>query len=164
MRWAAIPGNGYGCSASPTSCGRMPWRSWTRLASGGARRRSMLVAARAESLTCLPSGPRRAGGLWAWISTRRTSREAIVNKNLLGSILVALTVTAAAAQAPTKDALIARAKSFELDTPYVPPPGDPLTPHAAGFAKGLCSAIFMTGLAAGFAAGNVGVFTSPFGG
>jgi len=48
-----------------------------------------------------------------------------VNKNHLGSILVALTVTAAVAQAPTKDALIARAKLFELDTPYVPPPDDP---------------------------------------
>src|SRR5260370_1068545 len=77
----------------------------------------------------------------------RLSREAIMNKNLLVSILMALTVTAAAAQAPTKDALIARAKSFELDTPYVPPPGDPLTHHAAGFAKVMCSAIFMTGLA-----------------
>ena len=52
-----------------------------------------------------------------------------MNKNLLASILMALTVTAAAAQAPTQDALIARAKSFELDTPYVPPPSDPLTHH-----------------------------------
>ena len=71
-----------------------------------------------------------------------------MNKNLLASILMALTVTAAAAQAPTQDALIARAKSFELDTPYVPPPGDPLTHHAAGFAKVMCSAVFMTGLSA----------------
>jgi hypothetical protein len=36
-------------------------------------------------------------------------------------MLVALTGTAAAAQATTKDTLIARAKSFELDTAYVPP-------------------------------------------
>src|ERR1700682_209118 len=93
----------------------------------------------------------------------RLSREAIMNKNLLVSILVALTVTAAAAQAPTKDALIARAKSFELDTPYVPPPGDPLTHHAAGFAKVMCSAVFMTGLAPDFAAANVGFFTAPYG-
>jgi hypothetical protein len=75
-----------------------------------------------------------------------------MNKNLLVSILVAFAVTAAAAQAPTRDALIARAKSFELDTPYVPPPGDPLTHHAAGFAKVMCSAVFMTGLATDFAA------------
>src|SRR5216684_1681079 len=92
----------------------------------------------------------------------RLSREAIMNKNLLVSILVALTVTAAAAQAPTKDALIARAKSFELDTPYVPPPGDPLTHHAAGFAKVMCSAVFMTGLAPDFAAANVGFFPAPY--
>src|SRR5580704_10179457 len=85
-----------------------------------------------------------------------------MNKNLLVSILMALTVTAAAAQAPTKDALIARAKSFELDTPYVPPPGDPLTHHAAGFAKVMCSAVFMTGLAPDFAAENVGFFTAPY--
>ena len=65
---------------------------------------------------------------------------------------MALTVTAAAAQAPTKDALIARAKSFELDTPYVPPPGDPLTHHAAGFAKLMPTPVFMTGLAPDFAA------------
>jgi len=37
---------------------------------------------------------------------------------------MALTMTAAWPQA-SYDALIARAKSFELDTPYVPPPGDP---------------------------------------
>src|SRR5947209_18714653 len=85
-----------------------------------------------------------------------------MNKGLLVTILVALTGTAAAAQA-TKEALIARAKSFELDTPYVPPPGDPLTHHAAGFAKVMCSAVFMTGLALDFAAENVGFFTAPYG-
>src|ERR1700694_4516318 len=99
----------------------------------------------------------------AAIGPNRLSREAIMNKNLLVSILMALTVTAAAAQAPTKDALIARAKSFELDTSYVPPPGDPLTHHAAGFAKVMCSAVFMTGLAPDFAAENVGFFTAPYG-
>src|SRR5260370_9954977 len=84
-----------------------------------------------------------------------------MNKKLLGSILVALTVTTAA-QAATKDELIARAKSFELDTPYVPPPGDAVTHHAAGFAKVMCSAVFMTGLAPDFAAENVGFFTAPY--
>src|SRR5258708_34466778 len=91
----------------------------------------------------------------------RLSREAIMNKNLLVSILMALTVTAAAAQAPTKDALIAPAKSFALDTPYVPPPGDPLTHHSAGFAEGRFSAAFMTGLAPVFASDRVRVFTRP---
>jgi len=69
----------------------------------------------------------------------------------------------AAAQTPTNNALIARAKSFELDTPYVPPPGDPLAHHAAGYAKVMCSAVFMTGLAPDFAAENVGFFTAPYG-
>src|SRR5258707_1432052 len=96
-------------------------------------------------------------------SDHRLSREAIMNKGLLATILVALNVMAAAAQAPTKDELIAREKSFELDTPYVAPPGDPLTHHAAGFAKVMCSAVFMTGLAPDFAAENVGFFTAPYG-
>src|SRR5262245_33649332 len=61
-----------------------------------------------------------------------------------------------------RDALIARAKSLEVDTPYVPPPGDPLQHHAAGFAKIMCSAVFITGLNPEFAAENVGYFTSPF--
>jgi len=88
---------------------------------------------------------------------------AIVNKNVLASIPMAFTVTVATAQAlATKDALIARAKLFELDTPYVAPPGDPLTHHAAGFAKVMCSAVFMTGLAPDFAAENVGFFTAPY--
>ncbi len=59
-------------------------------------------------------------------------------------------------------ALIARAKSLELDTPYVPPPGDPLELHTAGFAKIMCSAVFITGLDPDFAAENVGYFTSPY--
>src|SRR6266446_6800165 len=90
------------------------------------------------------------------------SPEAIMNKGLVVSILMTLTVTAAAAQAPTKDALIARAKSFELVTSYVPPPGDPLSHHAAGFAKVMCSAVFITGLDPDFAAENIGYFTGPY--
>ena len=80
---------------------------------------------------------------------------------LLGATFMALTVTAAWPQA-SHDALIARAKSFELDTAYVPPPGDPLAHHAAGYAKVMCSAVFMTGLAPEFAAENVGFFTAPY--
>jgi len=57
--------------------------------------------------------------------------------------------------------MIARAKSLELDTPYVPPPGDALSHHTAGFAKVMCSAVFFTGLDADFAAENVGFFTGP---
>src|SRR6516165_880312 len=59
-------------------------------------------------------------------------------------------------------ALIARAKSLELDTPYVPPPGDALEHHASGFAKIIRSAVFVTGLNPDFAAENVGYFTAPY--
>jgi hypothetical protein len=76
--------------------------------------------------------------------------------------MLAISTTAAQEPLPTKEALIARAKSFELDTPYVPPPGDPLELHTAGFAKIMCSAVFITGLDPQFAAENVGYFTSPY--
>ena len=79
---------------------------------------------------------------------------------LLGMLLLALATTGATSQTQL-DELIARAKSLELDTPYVPPPGDPLAYHAAGYAKVMCSAVFMTGLAPDFAAENVGFFTAP---
>jgi CubicO group peptidase (beta-lactamase class C family) len=58
--------------------------------------------------------------------------------------------------------LIARAESLELATEYVPPPGDALEHHTSGFAKILCSAVFLTGLDADFAAENIGYFTSPY--
>lgn len=59
-------------------------------------------------------------------------------------------------------ALIARGASLELNTKSVPPPGDPLEHHASGFAKILCSAVFVTGLAPEFAAENIGYFTAPY--
>ena len=59
-------------------------------------------------------------------------------------------------------ALLARAKGMEIDTPYVPPPGDRLLHDAAGFAKVMCSAVFITGLDPDFAADNVGYFTAPY--
>jgi CubicO group peptidase (beta-lactamase class C family) len=61
-----------------------------------------------------------------------------------------------------RQALIARAKSLELNTPYVPPPGDPLEHHTAGFVQIMCSAVFITGLDPEFAAENVGYFTGPY--
>jgi CubicO group peptidase (beta-lactamase class C family) len=65
-------------------------------------------------------------------------------------------------KAPSPAALIERAKALELNTPYVAPPGDPLVHHAAGFAKVMCSAVFITGLDPEFAAENVGYFTAPY--
>ena len=63
---------------------------------------------------------------------------------------------------PSPATLISRAKALELDTPYVAPPGDALLHHAAGFAKVMCSAVFITGLDPDFAAENVGYFTAPY--
>jgi CubicO group peptidase (beta-lactamase class C family) len=85
-----------------------------------------------------------------------------------GLLALALALAAAggggAGQDPAarREALIARAKALELDTRYEPPPGDPLAHHAAGFAKVMCSAVFITGLDPGFAAENVGYFTAPY--
>ncbi len=62
----------------------------------------------------------------------------------------------------TTTGVIARAASYELDTPYEVPPGDALHHHTSGFAKILCSAVFITGLDPEDAAANVGGFTSPF--
>jgi CubicO group peptidase (beta-lactamase class C family) len=77
-------------------------------------------------------------------------------------VLAAFAASTAAAQPLASDsAAIARAKSLELDTPYVPPPGDPLEHHTAGYAKVMCSAVFVTGLDPDFAAENVGFFTGP---
>ncbi|MDQ6893093.1 MAG: beta-lactamase family protein [Acidobacteriota bacterium] len=85
------------------------------------------------------------------------------------AVALALAAAVAAASAQTlsdaeaaREALLARAKSFELDTPYVPPPGNPLEHHASGFAKVMCSAVFITGLDPDFAAENVGYFTAPY--
>ncbi len=60
------------------------------------------------------------------------------------------------------ESLIARAQAFELNTEYNPPPGEALHHQTAGFAKILCSGVFITGLDAADAAANVGGFISPF--
>jgi CubicO group peptidase (beta-lactamase class C family) len=72
------------------------------------------------------------------------------------------TPAAIAAELPARDALIARARSLELDTPYLPPPGDPLEHNTAGFAKTLCSSVFITGMDPGEAAEVTGYFTGPY--
>jgi CubicO group peptidase (beta-lactamase class C family) len=83
-------------------------------------------------------------------------------RSWLGLVL-AIAETGATAQPFASDVeLIARAKSLELDTPYVPPPGDPLQHHTAGYAKVMCSAVFITGLDPNFAAENVGFLTGPY--
>ncbi len=61
----------------------------------------------------------------------------------------------------SQEVMLARAKALELNTSYTPPPGDALVHNASGFAKIMCSAVFITGLDPDFAAENVGCFTSP---
>lgn len=59
--------------------------------------------------------------------------------------------------------LIARGTQFDLKTSqYKAPPGDALSHHTSGYAKIMCSAVFITGLKPEFAAENVGYFSSPY--
>src|SRR5947207_2659361 len=59
-------------------------------------------------------------------------------------------------------AVIARGKSLELPTKYLPPPGERIEHYASGYAKIMCTAVFVTGLDPVFAAENVGYFTAPY--
>jgi CubicO group peptidase (beta-lactamase class C family) len=77
-------------------------------------------------------------------------------------LVVSLAVGPAEAQRSLREGLIERAKAFELDTPYAPPPGNAIEHHASGYAKIMCSAVFVTGLHPDFAAENVGFFTAPY--
>jgi CubicO group peptidase (beta-lactamase class C family) len=80
-------------------------------------------------------------------------------------ILVLAACIAADEAVPSADTeapdILARADSFELPGEWTPPPGAALEHSTAGFAKILCSAVFITGLDAADAAENVGFFTSP---
>ena len=58
--------------------------------------------------------------------------------------------------------VVARGDSLELPGEWTPPPGDALEHSIAGFAKILCSAVFLTGLDPADAAENVGYFSSPY--
>jgi CubicO group peptidase (beta-lactamase class C family) len=79
--------------------------------------------------------------------------------------LVVVAIASAAVRAipcaHAQPALLERARALELDTAYVPPPGYPLQHHTAGFAKIVCSAVFVSGFDAQFAARNLGYFVSP---
>ncbi len=90
-------------------------------------------------------------------------RQFLISVTLIGSLACA--GPESQLEAGSDDAravLIARAASLELDTDYVPPPGQALHHYTSGFAKTLCSAVFITGLDPKDAAANVGGFTSPF--
>jgi CubicO group peptidase (beta-lactamase class C family) len=81
---------------------------------------------------------------------------------VLGLVAIS-TLLRAQTKEDARAALIARAKSFELDTPYAPPPGEAIDHHAAGFARVMCSAVFIAGHDPEFAAANVGYFIAPYG-
>ena len=79
-----------------------------------------------------------------------------------GALHVSSAQTTTAPKLPDPAAMIARAKALELNTPYVPPPGDPLEHNTSGYAKTMCSAVFITGLDPDVAAESVGYFTGPY--
>ncbi len=58
-------------------------------------------------------------------------------------------------------ALIERGRSLEIPGDWALPPGDPLSHSTAGFAKILCSNVFLSGLDPAFAAEHTGFFSSP---
>ena len=58
------------------------------------------------------------------------------------------------------ESLVARGQQHELETIRVPPPGDFIEHEGAGFAKVLCSAVFLTGLDFEGAQTWIGGFTS----
>src|SRR6516225_9075448 len=68
------------------------------------------------------------------VNRTQSVREVVMTRALVAPAVVIVAIGAASAQEPlpSKEALIARAKSFELNTPYVQPPGDPLEHHTAG--------------------------------
>src|SRR5262245_58773028 len=121
------------------------------------------VAAAGGLAAAQPDSRAPHDGVWYRQGLRKMSedQEAAMQGSHLGLILAAFAASTAAAQ-PLDPAMIARAKSLEMDTPYVAPPGDPLAHHTAGYANVMCSAVFITGLDPDFAAENVGFFTGPY--
>lgn len=89
----------------------------------------------------------------------------MLKNRFLSGLALALVAVACSPATPDEAnartrALIARAAEFELDTEWETPPGDPMELATAGFAKILCSAVFITGLDVAAAAENVGYFVS----
>lgn len=79
------------------------------------------------------------------------------------SILVIFLYSLSTQAQDARSKMLTRAAQLELKTSYKIPPGDALSHHSSGYAKIMCSAVFITGLKPEFAAENVGYFTSPYG-
>ena len=98
---------------------------------------------------------------------KRSSNPLIATLCTLGFILPVYANPADADSEPpfsdgSTESINARADYFRLDNHYLPPPGEALHHYTAGYAKILCSAVFITGLDPDDAAANVGGFISPF--
>src|SRR6266568_4278120 len=89
-------------------------------------------------------------------------RELLMTSTALASGAMVMHQFDAFAQPSARVADCAGEVARARHAPYVPPPGDALEHHAAGFAKIMCSAVFVTGLDPDFAAENVGYFTAPY--
>jgi len=61
-----------------------------------------------------------------------------------------------------KDRINNRGNQLALTKDIVQVPGDALSYKTAGYAKIMCSAVFVTGLSPAFAAEHVGYFTAPY--
>ena len=96
----------------------------------------------------------------------RKHKIPLLISTLLSSLLLNFSGLNFAAEAPTsdgsRDSINARADYFRLNNQYLAPPGEALHHYTAGFAKILCSAVFLTGLDPVDAATNLGGFISPF--
>jgi len=76
--------------------------------------------------------------------------------------LVAANLVCGQSQDTVKEAMIRRARSLELPTAYVPPPGNALAHETAGYTKVVCSAVFISGFTASFAKENLGYIVGPY--
>lgn len=81
---------------------------------------------------------------------------------LTSFVLSGLISFAQESSSDVKSKILARAAALQLKTTYKAPPGDALSHNTAGYAKIMCSAVFITELTPEFAAENVGYFTAPF--
>lgn len=87
---------------------------------------------------------------------------AIAASLVVATVVGASIVGRAQSGSSARDALVSRGKSLELPTRYVPPPGEKIEHYASGYAKILCTAVFVSGLDPAFAMENVGYFTAPY--
>ncbi|HEX7905314.1 MAG TPA: serine hydrolase [Chitinophagaceae bacterium] len=81
---------------------------------------------------------------------------------LVSFFLNGLISTAQVMTPEERSKMLARAAELELKTTHQASPGDALSHNTAGYAKIMCSAVFITGLTPEFAAENVGYFTAPY--